>query len=337
MAWSLAPQALPDETVSSWLCRCALAHGADPVRFAGALWPRLRTWSRDVDRFSPERLQALTSYGSPDLAALPSDSRWIVPASIRGHKRIGRTPFCPSCWAQDARPYYRRAWRFSWYVVCEQHDALLRDRCPACDAALAPHLLPVGESTLARCDRCGVDVRVFANEQERREVPAFQRQAQAAFSGDGTWWGWNLTSDAWFATVRFWMALTRLGTRGYASPIAKFTMRVAPSFPVGRARGDFNKLPVEARAALLDALAPFASLDAATALANAKACGLRQHHVQSWARDVPAAAAWVQDLPAREKVVSRAPRQQRYGFGHPRPPHEVAVLYDRLLRATGRR
>ncbi len=42
---------LPDEIISSWLVRAALAQGCDPMVLTGEVWPKWRIWTRDADRF----------------------------------------------------------------------------------------------------------------------------------------------------------------------------------------------------------------------------------------------------------------------------------------------
>jgi len=40
--------------------------------------------------------------------------------------------FCPSCLAQDRKPYVRKRWRLAYQFVCERHNQLLHDCCPQC-------------------------------------------------------------------------------------------------------------------------------------------------------------------------------------------------------------
>jgi hypothetical protein len=207
--WPLVPPLLADEVLSSWLCRCALALGTDPVRFAAALWPGSRTWSRDFDR-DPGDAQLLTLAGSSGLPladlehaalgstlALMGDARsghgawpWLIPNGARGIARTGITQFCPLCWRADTEPYYRQVWRLSWYVGCERHGALLHDRCPSCAAALTPQRLQLGASGLAWCDRCGSDLREApAGAQAPASVLALQTSAATALlRGEALWW-----------------------------------------------------------------------------------------------------------------------------------------------------
>lgn len=336
MRWPLAPAVLPGESASSWLCRCALAHGTDPVRFAATLWPHTYAWSRDMDHPTETQRRTLERGGSSnDLSAFPEDPRWVVPAAARGRSRIGRTPFCPRCWATDRTPYYRIAWRFAWNVACERHRTMLLDRCPWCDAALSPHLLPAGEPTLAICHHCGSDLRQSRTKISHAGAIALQARAQAAYDGNGAWWGWPLSRTAWLATLRFWIAFARCGMRSYRSPVTAFTEKIAPQL---RQAGwkKFAELPVADRAQLFTTLAALPSLEPASALKDARSAGLLQHHVRAWANEVEPAAAWVNALPERYPLTHRGPRASRYRLGLPRPRSQVATMCQSLERAPRR-
>jgi len=52
--WVRSVPMLPDEIISSWLVRAALAQGCDPMVLTGEIWPKWRIWTRDVDRFLDE-------------------------------------------------------------------------------------------------------------------------------------------------------------------------------------------------------------------------------------------------------------------------------------------
>lgn len=358
--WPLVPPLLPDEILSSWLCRCALALGTDPIRFTAALWPGSRTWSCDFDR-NPGDAQLLSLAASSGLpladierAALGGWARswmgaapspqgawpWLIPVGARGIARTGITQFCPLCWRADEEPHYRRLWRLSWYVSCEPHGTLLHDRCPSCASALAPHRLQLGAASLARCDRCGSDLREApAGAQALASVLKLQDAAVTALiGGEALWWRWPLDTAKWFATLRFWLGLLRQGVREGASPAATLTRDVAPDLHRVPAKGRFDALPTEARAKLLAAAATIAELDRGAAMRLAKRSGLTQQHCAPWMRRVEEAKAWALRLP--DGTVRRKPRATerkccRYGLGRPRPPHEVERMYRRLLRSAG--
>jgi hypothetical protein len=73
---------------------------------------------------------------------------------------------CPECFSSK-QPYYRRAWRLSWYVACPVHYRLLLDRC-RCGAALGPLVSRVerinGVADFYLCRSCRTDVRTLGGE-----------------------------------------------------------------------------------------------------------------------------------------------------------------------------
>ncbi|MHB8355147.1 MAG: TniQ family protein [Vulcanimicrobiaceae bacterium] len=358
--WALAPSLLPDEILSSWLCRCALALGTEPVRFTAALWARSRAWSGDFDRDPKEtRLRTLAAESGFPLAdleraalkrwarrwmgdAAPSRRAWpwLVPIGARGIARTGIAQFCPHCWREDAAPYYRLPWRLSWYVACERHGTLLLDRCPVCAGAPAPHRLPLGAQHLAQCDRCGSDLRE-APAGAPAPASALTLQAAAAAAllrGEARWWSSSLGTASWLATLRYWVGLLRQGLREGASPAATLARDIAPDLQSSALRGTFDALPTAARATLLAAAGAIAELGDRAALRLAKRCGLTQRHCSPWTLAVEEAKAWAQRLPdgrLRRKARANARRRCRYGIGHPRPRHEVEGMYRRLLREAG--
>lgn len=141
MPWSIAVPLLESESISSWLTRAALAQGCDPLSLTGAIWPKWRVWTLDIDRGVPaERLGAIVSASGlradafeavalrPDLeriAGAPLSNTqawpWLLALGTRNRRRYCGQPFCPECLATDPIPYFRREWRFAWWVGCPVH------------------------------------------------------------------------------------------------------------------------------------------------------------------------------------------------------------------------
>jgi len=348
--WPLAPALLPDESLSSWLCRSALAVGSDPIRFTAALWPSSRTWSADVDaRIEPRKVRTLALSSGLEIAELEratlrsalggqtqddASCAFIVPESVRGHARIGRTPFCPECWGEDAAAYYRLAWRYSWCVACERHRTLLADRCPACSVALAPHRLRTGEKSLARCDQCGHDLCTTAVLAAPVAVLRLQaRASSAAIDGVAQWWDWPLSHGAWFFTLRHWIRFLQQGMREGASPTAQLGRALCRDFDNIAAKGDFDKITVRARASLLGAVGMIAEADSGHVLKLAMEYGITHRHIVWWTSRVQPAKLWGERLPEGSRQTSSPrTRRDRYGLGRPRPRHEVNRMYARLVR-----
>lgn len=94
---------------------------------------------------------------------------WVL-MHIRGvqnpRQRAGHSlQFCRRCLAEDAEPYFRCTWRLALSAMCPFHGHYLADECPQCHSPVVPtivdrgkRLLPL-ETPLARCYRCGWDLR----------------------------------------------------------------------------------------------------------------------------------------------------------------------------------
>lgn len=176
--WPQRPKRLTDELFSSWLCRSAVAAGISPLRFArdvGCL-ELLADVDQDVSPATLERLALLSGQTPEHLArgTLPDhptappetttaaaedlllrDGRFLL--GRRGLDGRGRAKptlqYCPSCFQQDDRPYFRRSWRFAHQAVCGIHGCRLHDRCWRCGTSVSPLAQRHAEPQL-RCQAC---------------------------------------------------------------------------------------------------------------------------------------------------------------------------------------
>ena len=184
--WPGHPVPFEDELLSSWLFRFARANGEKLHSFTKRTVPSHQVWNRDIDKSaalklllplayksgqSVERLYHTTLwpyagrlYGKP---APDSHNRWVLHAGVyhRSRRRYG-LQYCPLCLAEHP-PYFRRRWRLAFVTVCLEHGTLLRDRCPDCNAPIAPHKVDMGVHTLktepsatpvTACYQCGGDL-----------------------------------------------------------------------------------------------------------------------------------------------------------------------------------
>lgn len=181
--WPVHVEPAADELLSSWMIRFAHANGLVGESFVTAAFGyRFPLWNRDIDRSAPdvvleklaelscvsvERLQRCTLRDYEELLSpsrLPSGAcAGVLPLGVfhRTRKRHGLM-FCSRCLATDEMPYFRRIWRVSFLTSCVEHGLLLRDRCPSCQAFIAPHRTDIfwiqqtnSRSTLyARCWSC---------------------------------------------------------------------------------------------------------------------------------------------------------------------------------------
>jgi hypothetical protein len=175
--WPQRPKRRTDELFSSWLWRTAVAAGVPPHRFARDV---LGTASDDIDRdVAPatlRRLAQLSGQTFEHLAggilsetvivtqetpaglaedALLRDGRFLLNAEKSD--RLGRPrpvlQYCPRCLEADARPHFRRSWRFAHAVVCVDHGCRLYDRCWTCGGVITPLTNRVVDAR-PRCPSC---------------------------------------------------------------------------------------------------------------------------------------------------------------------------------------
>ncbi len=217
--WTIHVTVLPDELFSTWLVRAALAQGCDPLHLTGALWPRWRAWTVDLDRgLRDDRLATLAARSGveavrleaatlrPVLAAVAPSVKpvranwpWVLAQGSRNRRRRGGLQFCPPCLDEDTTPYFRRAWRLAWHVGCTRHRTLLADHCGHCQASVEPHRLRAGDVTLCRCPTCGHDLRRTTTAAACALALAFQVKAdQVLADGLATWSASSVSREAWF-------------------------------------------------------------------------------------------------------------------------------------------
>lgn len=192
----LRPSPLQDELLLSWLTRisienrvklnsiCWLITGRRAHLLAGDA-----DWTVNADALS--RIEDITGYPQAAIRQLllceyqerivgfqlgAGLRRWVLPVKAEGQQWKGYgQQFCPSC-LQDGTPYFRRAWRLAFAVICERHLEILHDCCPACGAAVNffRNLHHVSNleyvSHLACCSFCRFDLR-HASRSHELSVP----------------------------------------------------------------------------------------------------------------------------------------------------------------------
>jgi len=158
--WPQRPKRLPDELFSSWLWRTSVTAGIPPIKFIRDM-PSLplANIDRDVAPATLRRLAQRTGQSAAHLAAgtisiaftaaddtpagvieavLLRDGRFLPlkDGSASSNRRRKCLQYCPLCLITDARPHFRRAWRFSLSIVCPEHGCRLHDGCPHCGAPI---------------------------------------------------------------------------------------------------------------------------------------------------------------------------------------------------------
>ncbi|WP_459937771.1 TniQ family protein [Desulfonatronum parangueonense] len=272
-AWTIQVPLLPEETLSSWLVRAALSQGCDPIVLTGVVWPKWRVWALDPDRGIPREFLTVlakkanicaTAFEAASIKtvaeritdqALPRTGvwPWILTLGARNRLRSGGQQFCPVCMAQDAKPYYRRQWRFVWHTGCLIHKNQLLDRCPACMSPIEPHRLLAEDRHLALCARCKSDLRDAALLPVSEEMLVFQRLADTVLENNKEL-ARNIPVADWFATAHFLAGLIRLASRRGSSKLANSLRSLGISVGEGMlpATGlPLELLPVAERQAML--------------------------------------------------------------------------------------
>lgn len=195
--WTIRPTLHEGELLSSYLLRCAHAHGSTPYRFLHLFWPGRAIWNRDLDRDPDESWLADLSAASgvsldrlrdaaliglrSGLDARPrrhGDSRFVLSAGVYHRtRRRHAMQYCPECLLQTDDPWWRRQWRLAFVVSCEEHDIRLSDACPGCDAPVIPHRTMPGFA--GRCHACGRGLGESATRDPARHVSKSVAQLQS--------------------------------------------------------------------------------------------------------------------------------------------------------------
>lgn len=275
--WPVPVALAPDELLSMWLVRAALAQGVDPLVLTGHLWPQWRVWTIDLDRgVEDKRINILAHASGIDVAMLRAASllpialvtglerdaanavwRWILALGSRNRKRRGGLQYCSLCLAADVRPYFRLHWRLAWHTCCAVHRVGLRDRCCHCQSAIEPNRLTAA-ATMTSCSSCGRDLRHCPALPAANAALAFQECAdRVVLTGTGNYGIHQLQAKEWFHLARYFLMLLRNTARRQASSLGKCLASLDPG--VYRLRPPitglgFEMLPTLERSAFLESV-----------------------------------------------------------------------------------
>ncbi|WP_292519135.1 TniQ family protein [Mesorhizobium sp.] len=115
--WPISVAPLPDELLSSWIYRLALANGIAPRSFAGVLGSRDGMWSPRLDVQLPRHVAALlgdrTGVPHKAISAMAMTGYALTPLLLPLRENVHRNrstwmQYCPQCLAEDKAPYFRR-------------------------------------------------------------------------------------------------------------------------------------------------------------------------------------------------------------------------------------
>jgi transposase-like protein len=201
------PALKPDELLSSWLCRLAIAHNVTPYKLVCML--RQKGLTSDIDRYPDhaviqalarttgtkgERVRAGTLQKYWGVLHVTRTQKgplpWLLPlvGLNRSNKQHGGMQACSKCLAEDLEPYYRLSWRLAFVTACPVHRVRLLDRCPGCLGPIeyvrnASQLKPLEFASLTVCAKCRFDLkkankRYYLTRVTLKEI-AFQEQLVA--------------------------------------------------------------------------------------------------------------------------------------------------------------
>lgn len=181
--WPISVDPLPDELLSSWINRLALANGMATRPFSRVIGCRDGMWAPRLDLHLPGHLATFLC----EQSGLPSEAIFAMILSgwaltplllpLRESVHRGRSTwmqYCPQCLAEDETPYFRRQWRLASRVSCFAHGCGLRDRCPACRNSISSYrqedLVPQHF-----CASCGYDLRAAPRVSVKSDARRLER------------------------------------------------------------------------------------------------------------------------------------------------------------------
>lgn len=352
--WAVRVPMLPDEIISSWLVRAALTQGCDPLVLTGDVWPKWRIWTQDADRFlDDERIEPLcevsgiakeilrdatlypvasqiVSGNPPEKAMWP----WILALGARNTRRHGGLQYCPSCFAEDAKPYYRRQWRFAWHTGCEKHGCSLLDRCHICSAPAEPHRLLAEDQTVAVCATCKADLRTASPTPCSAVALAFQGMAdRVVLQGHGVFQDQAVDISTWFELASFFESLVRRATHSGTETLNAFLRLLGVKLPEGLpviAGAGIELLRTHERQELLQSLHPLMMADQERFSLALKESGIARQTFCGKGETLPKLLLEItSSLLHKPRNHMSKPVRKLMG---PRPRHEVMRMMARLQR-----
>lgn len=351
--WAVPVPLLPDEIISSWLVRAALAQGCDPLVLTGDVWPKWRVWTLDPDRgLSDDRLKTLAR-----ASGIPQDAfhwsslgwiagkilgnttltqaawPWVLQLGTRNRKRHGGLQYCPYCLQEDRTPYFRLQWRLAWHTTCHRHGTCLMDRCPHCNAPIEPHRLEAKDKDLNLCATCKRDLREGTTNPADFLASEFQMAAdETVLKGSGCFGDERLNAPSWFQLSRYFVVLLRraLNTRtgGLTAFLSAYGIEME-AFPTLVPGMIFEALPPDQRMSLLSGVHRFLQTGIETFIDRAEQASLTAQALCNRGETLPPCLSevrdWLPNLHITRKAAQRPANSKR-----PRSPKTVERMMLRL-------
>lgn len=358
--WPVPVYPLPDELLSSWLVRAALAHGCEPLSMTSSLWPDWRAWTMDIDRrLDGNRLASLSMSSGlttdeiggmtlvPHLEGVvfpngqaPALLPWVIAMGSRNRQHKMGVQCCPSC-LHASEPYFRWTWRLAWHTCCPLHQCELIANCPSCHTPIQFHRICAQAPHIGICFFCGFDLRSLDPPQASPHQLAFQEMATHIFERGSIDWGSNsMSSVGWFALTKMLLNLLRRSVARHTnshSHMIDFVQSAGidlASIQQPPTRFTIELLPADQRASLFAAVGHMLSLGSDELMALLKRSGVSRNTLIDRDSSCPEdLMAWLHPLPEtpakRKNLCPRAPSQ--------RPKSKAVVRYEwaRLLRRQG--
>lgn len=360
--WEIQIPLLPDELLSSWLVRTALANGCDPLVLTGAIWPGWRVWSIDIDRNpGTENLAVLSAMSGISIPALkgatlhpvaktilgeepPAKNQWpwILTVGARNRIRNGGMPFCPACLTADELPYFRLEWRFAWYVGCGKHRVQLLDRCPHCQAPIEPHRLNAESQRLTVCASCYhslLDIPAPVPMEEK--ALTFQARVDDALRGNGLQvHGSPATIAEWFDAARYYESFLHRCLCTPHPALKDFSNRlgieVQPDIIDDIERTQFEQMGVPARAVMLSFIGRLMVLSENDLVGRLEASAITRRGYCSGRLRLPTTLEPISNrLPDKPRAKRKTIAQASAATGLPLPKPRWAV--ERMMKQLKRK
>ncbi len=353
-SWPIKVALQEDESLSSWLSRAALENGCDPLVLTGSIWPKWRVWTTDIDRGIPISKQSALILASGldaslfQQAALSLDAElfsscslpvhglwpWILGLGARNRSYKGGIQFCPCCFADDLKPYFRRHWRFAWVTGCSLHGVRLIDSCSQCRKPIEPHRLEaINAVELSACSSCGFDLR---HAVAMRALPCALSLQEKAFTAinngiveinDELW-----LPEQWFDACRHLMMIIRRSAYVHDSAMTRALIGTGlniQEIPTESLAFKLELLPVEAREKLLACFDSLLSNWERFAL-NLKLYGVQANSLMGREDYLPPILASL--ISPLERVDRRLGQPRKTTCGKPKSKESVLKAWARLKR-----
>jgi TniQ len=249
--WLVHPKPQNGELFSSWLIRCANAHGWSLHSFCHHHWPGLQIWTRDIDHLAPIFLvDSLARHtGTSPMRAhattlrafegcvftelkMNANTALIAPIGIHHRERKGfGLRYCPCCLRDDPVPHFKKQWRLTFISSCTKHGVELLDSCSQCQKPIAPH-----RGEFLACHHCSFDLREAEAFPATSTLLQFQKHTERVLEGHPVVWP-NFTGLhplSFFALINRLLPLLACGPRRNALHQQMFKMGLNMKEP------DFN-------------------------------------------------------------------------------------------------